>query len=135
VSFDFGESSLDYICPVSPLQKYILLLRIFPVTPVSLDFGESSLDYICPVSPLQKYILHLHIFPVTPVSLDFGESLLDYLAAQAGNASTIDGLTSRRNLRTVASRNAKQFHLLSLSTISRAPKMSCGACRAGKSWA
>jgi hypothetical protein len=35
----------------------------------------------------------------------------------------------------VASRNAKQFHLLSLSTISRAPKMSCGACRAGKSWA
>jgi hypothetical protein len=56
------------------------------------------------------------------------------LAAQAGNAS-IDGLTSRRDLRTVASRNAKQFHLLSLSTILRAPKMSCGACCAGKSWA
>ncbi len=101
---------------MSPLQKYIQLLRIFPLTPVSLDFGESSLDYICPVSPLQKYIILLRIFPVTPVSLDFGESSLDYWAAQAGNAS-IDGLTSRRDLRTEASRNAKQFHLLSLSTI------------------
>jgi len=50
------------------------------------------------------------------MSLDFGESSLAYLAAQAGNAS-IDGLTSRRDLRTEASRNAKQFHLLSLSTI------------------
>jgi hypothetical protein len=71
----FGESLLDYICPVSPLQKYIpLVLRTFPVTPPSLDFGESSLDYICPVSPLQKYILPLRTFPVTPPSLDFGES-------------------------------------------------------------
>ncbi len=57
LSLDFGESSLDHICPVSPLQKYIIFLRIFPVTPVSLDFGESLLDYICPVSPIQKYTL------------------------------------------------------------------------------
>ena len=28
LSLDFGESSLEYICLVSPLQKYILLLRI-----------------------------------------------------------------------------------------------------------
>jgi hypothetical protein len=28
LSLDFGESSLEYMCLVSPLQKYILLLRI-----------------------------------------------------------------------------------------------------------
>ncbi len=28
LSLDFGESSLGYICLVSPLQKYILLLHI-----------------------------------------------------------------------------------------------------------
>jgi hypothetical protein len=28
LSLDFGESLLDYICLVSPLQKYILILRI-----------------------------------------------------------------------------------------------------------
>jgi hypothetical protein len=38
VSFHFGESSLDYICPKSPLQKYILLpTYVFPVSPLSLD--------------------------------------------------------------------------------------------------
>ncbi len=72
VSLDFGESSLDYICPVSPIQKYILLpTYVFPVSPLSLDFGESLLEYICLVSPLQKYILlPMHVFPVSPLSLD-----------------------------------------------------------------
>jgi hypothetical protein len=28
LSLDFGESSSEYICPVSPLQMYILLLLL-----------------------------------------------------------------------------------------------------------
>jgi hypothetical protein len=55
---DFGESSLEYTCPVSPLPEYLeYYVFICPVSPLSsvIDFGESSLEYVCPVSPSQEY--------------------------------------------------------------------------------
>jgi len=49
LSLDFGESSSEYICPVSPLQMYILLLlyiytcmNILPsITPLYSEYDRT----------------------------------------------------------------------------------------------
>ena len=57
LSLDFSESSLEYICPMSPLREFYM--HIFLVSRLSLDFGESSLECICPVSPLWEDYVHI----------------------------------------------------------------------------
>ena len=87
---DFGESSLEYICPVSPLQSStdtatVCIFFHWLFCTVLLDFGESSFEYIRPVSPLQSidnrycycYCYCSYIFLLTTVLLDLGESSLE----------------------------------------------------------
>ena len=57
VDISASESSLEYICPVSPPREYYV--DISSESSGSTDFGESSLEHICPVSPPREYYVDI----------------------------------------------------------------------------
>ena len=93
LSLDFGESSLEYICLVSPLQKYILLLRIhfqwvlchlISVSPhrniyVRWVLYRCTYYYYCTYILVWIYFHQLLLCTRSMTELDFGESSLEYI--------------------------------------------------------